>query len=151
LSINKISDYTEFIDTYDASWNPQAQSKVFIGKTTISYSPSLLASSLVTANIKEMTLILQSSYVGAQYISNSMRSELKLDGYSVTNLYATRSFRIQGIKELVAGAAINNLFNSRYVSNAWGYSYIVGSDRFEDAGYFPQATINFAVNLCLKF
>jgi len=52
---------------------------------------------------------------------------------------------------------VNNIFNVKYISNGYFYTY---EDDFsnpgtvttvEGAGYYPQATINFLVGVTLKF
>ena len=52
---------------------------------------------------------------------------------------------------------INNIFNEKYVSNGYYYTYDdTWSDpgmttTIEGAGYYPQATTNFLAGLTLKF
>jgi iron complex outermembrane receptor protein len=47
--------------------------------------------------------------------------------------------------------AVNNLFDEKYVSNGWSYSYYSGGVRSQDLGYYPQAGINVLGGVCLKF
>lgn len=169
FSRNRILDYTEHITDYDADWNDLGtQTARYIGETTISYSPSVIAGSLITFSYKGFNAAFQSLYVSSQYVTNSMQDgvkdaegnytldPLKLDAYFVNNLRLDYTFKLKGTKQLTAGVAINNLFNAKYCSNGWGYSSLIhksdgSSYRYNGMGYFPQATTNVLANLTLKF
>ncbi len=169
FSRNCILDYTEYIAEYDADWNDLGtQRAVYLGETTISYSPSVIAGSLLTFTYKGFNAALQSLYVGSQYVTNSQQDgvrdaegnytldPLKLDAYFVSNLRLDYTFRLKGLKHLNAGITINNLFDAKYCSNGWGYSSLINeadgsSYRFNGMGYFPQATINVLANVTLMF
>jgi iron complex outermembrane receptor protein len=42
---------------------------------------------------------------------------------------------------------VNNIFDHKYESNAWVYSYIYENQRRKMDGYFPQAGIHFIAGL----
>ena len=46
---------------------------------------------------------------------------------------------------------INNLFNEKYETNAWVYSYIENGTRKKDDGYFTQAGTNAMARITFKF
>ncbi len=46
---------------------------------------------------------------------------------------------------------VNNLFDAKYESNAWVYSYVYEGQRWAMDGYFPQAGINIMAGLDVKF
>ena len=46
---------------------------------------------------------------------------------------------------------INNLFNERYESNAWVYSYFYEGERGKIDGYYPQAGTHFMFGIDFKF
>jgi iron complex outermembrane recepter protein len=60
-------------------------------------------------------------------------------------------------KSILASALVNNLFNLKYVSNGYFYTYDDDYSNppaiktIEGAGYYPQAGINFLLGLTLKF
>ena len=49
------------------------------------------------------------------------------------------------------GVQINNLFNTEYCNNGYGYSSIVGGVREDSAFYFPQAMFNVLANVTVRF
>ena len=53
--------------------------------------------------------------------------------------------------DLSLKATINNLFNEKYETNAWVYSYIENGTRKKDDGYFTQAGTNAMARITFKF
>lgn len=157
LSENKIKNYTEYLDNYDADWNPMySQTAHYVGETTIAFSPSFIGNSMFTLNFKNWDVALQSSYVSKQYLLNSEQEDCKLDAYFVSNLRLGYTFSLPICKSVHVGLSVNNLFNETYENNGWGYSsYVVNSngskERYNDAGYFPQAGTNILAGITLKF
>ena len=49
------------------------------------------------------------------------------------------------------GVQINNLFNTEYCNNGYGYSSIVGGVREDSAFYFPRAMFNVLANVTVRF
>jgi iron complex outermembrane receptor protein len=155
LSLNRILGYTEYLDNYDTDWNSlYTQTANYLGTTTISFSPSVIAGSLISFNLNGWSAAFQSNYVGKQYLSNSERDDLSLDAYFVNNLRVDYSFKLRSLRTLSVGVAINNIFNAMYCSNGGGSSsYLVSGDaheRYDSAWYFPQAGINFMVGIKIK-
>ena len=149
LSINKNMDkYAEF----DGELND-------FGNTDLSYSPSIVASSnIVFQPITNLNFSFLSKYVGEQYMSNIEHKNSKLDSYFVNDLsvnYEIRSKKI--IKAIVFSGLINNIFNVKYVSNGYFYTYddtwsVPGEiTTITGTGYYPQAEINFLLGVKLKF
>ncbi|MFA6404166.1 MAG: TonB-dependent receptor [Salinivirgaceae bacterium] len=148
LSQNKIIDFTEYVD----NWDTWAQDTISIGETNIAFSPNLLANSLFKVTpIKNLTIGINSQYVGKQYIDNSMSNDRSLDAYFVNNLLVNYTLKPKFMHEIGFQLQVNNLLNARYENNAWVYSYIYGGERFAMDGYFPQAGTNFMVGVNLKF
>ncbi|MGF7139555.1 TonB-dependent receptor [Roseimarinus sediminis] len=148
LSRNEISNFTEYVD----NWDEGGQSAFEHGNTTIAFSPSLIANSMLSYEaVKHLELNLISQYVGKQYIDNSASSARMLNAYLVNNLGITYSLFPQKIKEIQFTLLINNLLNAEYETNAWVYSYILGGERYEMDGYFPQAGINFLAGINIRF
>jgi iron complex outermembrane receptor protein len=66
------------------------------------------------------------------------------------------TFKILKLKELSIGLQINNIFNEKYETSGWAYSYYLQTNnnqqtRNADIAYYPQAGINFMFNLNLRF
>jgi iron complex outermembrane recepter protein len=102
--------------------------------------------------VKGLNISLQSYSVSKQYIDNTSSNDRKLDGYLLNNLKFTYSVPQKFAKELNLHLMVNNLFDTKYESNAWVYSYIYeNGKRFAMDGYFPQAGINVMAGLNIKF
>ncbi len=60
-------------------------------------------------------------------------------------------------KSILVNGLINNIFDYKYISNGYFYTYDDDYSNppaittIEGAGYYPQAGINFLVGLTLKF
>ncbi|MDR0510168.1 MAG: TonB-dependent receptor [Rikenellaceae bacterium] len=151
LSRNRIENYVEYVD----DWVNGGQQTLPAGNTTIAYSPSVTAASVFSFDLGALNIALQSNFVGAQYLSNSNRDDLRLKSYLVNNLRASYLFRLGKTRGLELSAALNNLLDHKYESNGWGYSYLDDDNgavrRIDDAGYFPQAGINFMTAIKLRF
>jgi iron complex outermembrane receptor protein len=132
---------------------------VSLGETDLSYSPNFIASNiLVYKTTKKLDFTLLSKYVDKQYMSNTQNELSKLKGYSTTNFNI--QYRItpkKYIKQIVLTALLNNIFDTKYVSNGYFYSYddtwsvpnqtttIYGS------GYYPQAGFHILTGVKLQF
>jgi iron complex outermembrane receptor protein len=96
--------------------------------------------------------------VGEQYMANIDSEGSKLDSYFVNDLNVSYEFRTKTIfKSILISALVNNIFNLKYVSNGYFYTYDddysnpPATTTIEGAGYYPQAGINFLAGLTLKF
>ena len=82
----------------------------------------------------------------------------KLAGYFVNDLNIVYTLDgLPWIKEVVFSALVNNIFNVKYESNGYFYTYDDDYSNpgavktIEGAGYYPQATINFLLGATIKF
>ena len=132
---------------------------VDLGKTNISFSPEIVASNaLVFRPLKRMQVSLLSKYVGEQFMGNTDREASKLDSYFINDLNANYTIETNAfIKSIHLSALVNNLFNKKYVSNGYYYTYddtwsMPGTTTtIEGTGFYPQATRNFLIGATLKF
>lgn len=140
---------------------------VDLGETNISFSPGLVASNaLVFQPNESFQISLLSKYVGEQYMGNTDSDTSKLEAYFVNDLNVTYEWKFASrnesqkkpfIKSILFSGLVNNIFNEKYISN--GFYYTFDDDytdpnkvtTIEGAGYFPQATTNFLVGATLKF
>lgn len=149
LSTNKNIDFVASIDG----------ALVDLGNTNISYSPEIVASNMFVYSPKENLQIgLLSKFVGEQYLGNIDSETSKLDSFFVNDLNVVYELRnIPVFKSIVFNALVNNIFNVKYVSNGYFFTYdddfsIPGEiTTIEGAGYYPQAGINFLAGATLKF
>jgi len=129
-----------------------------LGDTNISFSPDLVASNmLVFAPKNNFQVSLLSKYVGEQFMGNIDSEASKLDSYFINDVnlvYELSDVRI--FKSIVFNALVNNIFDVKYVSNGYFYTY---DDDYSDpdvvttiegAGYYPQAGINVLVGVTFK-
>jgi iron complex outermembrane receptor protein len=130
-----------------------------LGDTNIAYSPDLVAGNrLGFTPVKEFQVSLYSKFVGEQYMANIDSEGSKLESYFVNDLNVSYEFKPKTIfKSILVSALVNNIFNLKYVSNGYFYTYDDDYSNppaittIEGAGYYPQAGVNFLVGLSLKF
>ncbi len=149
LSSNKNIDFVRSVDG----------KLVNLGKTNISFSPGIIASNIISyVPAKNLQINFLSKYVGEQYMGNIDSDTSKLDSYFVNDLnitYKLEDFSV--FKSISFSGMINNLFNVKYVSNGYFYTYddtwsVPGEiTTIEGAGYYPQAEINFLLGVNLQF
>lgn len=130
-----------------------------LGNTNIAFSPGIILGNSIGYNPKEqLQLSLLTKYVGRQYMGNIDAKSSILEGYSQTDFniqyeITTNSF----MKSIVLSALVNNIFDKKYVSN--GYFFTFDDDfsnpgtitTIEGAGYYPQAGINILIGATLNF
>jgi iron complex outermembrane receptor protein len=132
---------------------------VNLGKTNISFSPELIASNAVIFYPNEnLQLSLLSKYVGEQFMSNTESKVSKLDSYFVNDINIIYTIKTNSVfKSIVVTGLVNNIFNKKYVSNGFYFTY---DDDFsnpgtittiEGTGFYPQATTNYLLGVTLKF
>jgi len=149
LSTNKNKDFVASIDG----------ALVGLGNTKISYSPEIVASNMFVYSPRENLQIgLLSKFVGEQYMGNIDSENSKLDSFFVNDINLVYELKTVPIfKTIVFNALVNNIFDLKYVSNGYFYTY---DDDFsspgvittiEGAGYYPQSGINFLAGATLKF
>jgi len=140
-----------FVDLTD-NWDTSLQDKETLKNRTISFSPSIIAGSVIDYNpFKNFHLSLNTKYVAKQFIDNTQNTNRMLNAYLVQNLSFIYTIKNKVFKELTFQFVVNNLFNEMYETNAWVYKYIEGGTLQTTDGYFPQAGINYMFKLGLKF
>jgi iron complex outermembrane recepter protein len=148
ISRNIIPQFTDLTDNWDTS----VQESELLRNKTISFSPSVIASSVLDYYpFKAFHISLNTKYVGKQYIDNTQSKERMLNAYLVQNLSFRYTIENKFCKEMNFQFVINNLFNNKYETNAWVYKYIEGGSLRTMDGYFPQAGINYMFKVGLKF
>lgn len=149
FSHNRIIDYVNYVD----DWDNGGQVEEHLGNTPIAFSPNIVLSNDFTfIPLKNFEISFITKFVSKQYLDNSGNDERCLKPYSYSNLRLGYTFKFKKFaKELGLSFQVNNIFNAHYESNAWMYSYYCGGTKYADAGYFPQAGINFLGCVRLKF
>lgn len=149
LSSNKNRDFVASLDGELRS----------LGTTNISFSPEVVASNmLIYAPAPNFQVSLLSKYVGEQYLGNIDSDASILESFFINDLNLYYELRdIPVFKSIVFTGLVNNIFDVKFISNGFFYTY---EDDFsnpgtvttiEGAGYYPQAGINLLAGINLKF
>ena len=144
VSRNKIKNYVDLLadsPTYGQN----------LGTMSIAYSPNCIASLGFDFHHKGFEALLHTQYVSKQYLTNNQIENLTLDSYCVTNLDLGYKLSLPTTRSVRFGLCIYNLFNAKYCSNAYGYSYMWDGVRYDEAYYFPQAPLHVLANVVVKF
>ncbi len=149
LSRNKIVGFTAYIDDWD-NWGEQISET--LGTTDIAFSPVVIAGSNVSWEAtKTLNINFQSTYVSRQYLDNTSSIDRSLKAYFVSNLKFDYTLPQKLVKRWAFFASINNLFNEKYESNGWVYSYYSEGKKEKLDGLFPQAGISYLLGMSLEF
>jgi iron complex outermembrane receptor protein len=148
LSKNIIPVFTDFTD----NWDTGIQDQITLKNKTISFSPSVVAASVIDYSpFRNFHLSINSKYVGKQYIDNTQNEERMLNAYMTQNLSIIYVIENKSFKELTFQFLLNNLLNTYYETNAWVYKYNEEGSLHTMDGYFPQAGINYMLKIGIKF
>ena len=147
MSENKVKDFTEYIDDYDNGGQITNQYK----KSTLLLSPSLVAGSIINLiPFKDGEISLINKYVSKQYLDNTEKNSRSLNSYYIQDIKLSYRLKCKILKEVRLIGQLNNIFNKRYESNGYTFSYVYGELTTENY-YFPMAPINgiLGVNISL--
>ena len=131
----------------------------YLGNTSLSYSPELVMGNILTFKPNtNLNILLITKYVGYQYMSNIEADVSKLESYLVNDINISYQWHPKStISQMTLNLLINNIFDKKYISNGYFYTY---DDNWslpnqittiEGAGYYPQAGINFLTGLTINF
>lgn len=144
FSANKIRDYVDLLSdspTYGQN----------LGDMTISYSPSAMGRCFVGVQLNGFEAMLNTTFVGKQYFTNNEVEALTLDAYNFTTLDLSYTLQRAATNSVRFGVTIYNLYDQRYCSNGYGYSYMWDGERYDEAYYFPQAPLHLLANVTITF
>jgi len=147
LSQNKVIDFTEYIDDYDAGGQKTNQ----YNKTDISFSPNVVGSANISLlPCKNFELSLLSKYVGKEFLDNTQNESRRLNAFYVQDVKAIYTISPKWLKEVNIIGQVNNVFNKKYEPNGYTYSYISGGGEVTENYYFPMAGTNFMIAVNVK-
>ncbi|MDC1025072.1 TonB-dependent receptor [Flavobacteriales bacterium] len=163
ISENKLDTLTLYLD----NWDTWGQNQVVHENTDLAFSPNLTWAANINYKYNKNTdFLLNTKYVGDQYIDNTSSEKRMLDSYLISNFQIDCHIKSSIFTKAKISFLVNNLFDIEYVNNAWIYRYISDSSdprEYDDyttqgdgniydmAGYFPQATRNYLLGLTLGF
>ncbi len=130
-----------------------------LGNTNIAFSPDVIAGGNITfLPLKSLQVSLLSKYVGKQFMGNIDAKKSTLDAYFINDFNVNYEWKInKSIKSIVFSGLVNNIFDVKYISNGYFYTYDDDYSNpnaiktIEGTGYYPQAGINFLAGMTLKF
>ena len=154
LSYNKIKDFVEYVSVLDDDWEFVKEEQFYYKNTQIAKAANaILSNNFTYLPTKNWSISLLTKYVSRIYLDNSSAKERSIDPFTYTNLTSQYSFSAFGIKNIDALVAINNVFNTKYVTSGYTWGQIFESKGTRDYYnfYYPQATTNFLIGLNLRF
>ncbi|MGB5989120.1 MAG: TonB-dependent receptor [Marinifilaceae bacterium] len=152
ISRNIIKDYSQVQYYNDANWNPISTKDKFYGDRQISYSPYFIASSMMEFfPVKNISIGLNSKYVGKQYFDNTENNNRSIDAYFINNIIINYNFKIAKVKSINLQLALNNILEEKYSNNATGWFTYVDNKVYHEYNYFTQAGFNFMIKTSINF
>ncbi len=162
ISRNVIRDFDEVVATYDGDWNELPPTTVHYDHSTLAYSPAVILNGFADFHFKGFEATWHTNFVSRQYLDNTTNSDRSLPRYTQTNIRLGYDLALakqnggKGLKHILFGLNLNNIFNAHYASCGWVYSSIVGeeypeSNRYYQIGYIPMAGFTVMGNITLKF
>ena len=129
------------------------------GNTSIAFSPNIVAGNCLTfAPSNNLQFSILSKFVGKQFMGNIEAANSELQGYFVNDLNVSYEIQPKSVfKSVLFSVLVNNLFNTKYVSNGYYYTYDDtwtnpgNTITLDGAGYYPQAGLNFLAGIIMKF
>jgi len=148
FSQNKINNFTEVLYDYTTDFDVIENNYT---NTDIAFSPNIIAAaSIHYSPIKQVNLMVQTKYVGKQFLDNTSNNNRAIAAYQTVDARISFILLPKKMKELSFHLMINNIFDTMYSSNGYTYSYIYG-DLITENFYYPQAGTNFLAGLVFKF
>lgn len=165
ISKNTIRDFDEVVETYDADWKELPATTVHYDNSTLAFSPTAILNGFADFHVKGFEATWHTNFVSRQYLDNTCNKDRSLPKYTQTNIHLGYELKLRkgeneikkmGMRRIVFGVDLRNIFNRRYASSGWVYSAIVGSDypeqnRYYQIGYVPMAGFTAMGSVTLKF
>lgn len=148
FSMNKIKNFTEFIDNYDLG----TQEEISHSNTDIAFSPNIIVGGTLSINpVKGLNFDIVTKYVSRQFMDNTQNKSRSLSPFSVTDFRARYEFSYRWLRGLGVFVNLYNITNTKYEPNGYTFSYIYGGQQTTENFYFPQARFHWAVGTSLRF
>ncbi len=148
LSSNKLKNYTDYYDDYDAG----GQKATFYASSNIAFSPAVVENASISYKPFSNTEIrFNSKYVDRQYLDNTSRKDRSLAPYFTQDLLINQVFKFKKISSIELMAQINNIWNKRYAPNGYTYSYLYNGEVSRNNYYYPMAERNFMLGVNVNF
>jgi len=152
LSRNLVYNFNETLYDYGADFSQYniIENKYVI--TDLAFSPGVLLNNHFEwkAN-KFLSFILNSKYVGKQYLDNTSNEKRVLKDFLINDFKIQTNLTNNVFNNLFFKIEINNIFNVKYSSNGYTFGYYGGMDYEVRENYFyPQATRNIMFSISIE-
>ncbi|MBK8699656.1 MAG: TonB-dependent receptor [Saprospiraceae bacterium] len=147
LSQNKIRAFDEVLYDYT-----QGQEIVTINHqhTDIAFSPNLIVTGTLAWDAgKNITAEFTSRYIGRQYLDNTQNDQRSLPAYTTSMFRVSYRPKLGFAKQTALSLQVNNVFNAKYSSGGYTYTYRY-NDWITENFLYPQAGLHFNVALSIQ-
>ena len=152
LSKNLVYNFNETLYDYGADFSQYNIIENKYGVTDLAFSPGVLLNNHFEwkAN-KFLSFILNSKYVGKQYLDNTSNEKRVLKDFLINDFKIQTNLTNNVLNNLFFKIEINNIFNVKYSSNGYTFGYYGGMDYEVRENYFyPQATRNIMFSISIE-
>mgnify|MGYP001453864400 FL=1 len=152
LSRNLVYNFNETLYDYGADFSQYNIIENKYGITDLAFSPGVLLNNHFEwkAN-KFLSFILNSKYVGKQYLDNTSNEKRVLKDFLINDFKIQTNLTNNVLNNLFFKIEINNIFNVKYSSNGYTFGYYGGMDYEVRENYFyPQATRNIMFSVSIE-
>ena len=152
LSRNLVYNFNETLYDYGADFSQYniIENKYVI--TDLAFSPGVLLNNHFEwkAN-KFLSFILNSKYVGKQYLDNTSNEKRVLKDFLINDFKIQTNLTNNVFNNLFFKIEINNIFNVKYSSNGYTFGYYGGMDyEVREYYFYPQATRNIMFSVSIE-
>ena len=141
LSSNKVEEYVEDFGDFQLTYE----------NTDISFSPSIIAANAFMYKLDQgVEFELSTKYVGRQFLDNTSNENRSIPAFSYSNLRIGYDWDPSFLGKVKLNGIIYNMFDAKYSSNGYTYSYLA-DDIVTENFLYPQAGIHFMLGLNVEF
>lgn len=152
LSDNKINNFSDNIPRYNTNFDLVQQDSFFYKKTSLAFSPSVIASGMLQvfpfAHAEINTSV---KYAGKQYLDNTGNDAKSINGYFTQDLTLQYNLPTGFTRNITLVARLINMWDKKYEASGYTYSYFYDKSLVRENFYFPMAGRNFMVAVNVGF
>ncbi len=152
LSKNLVYNFNETLYDYGADFSQYNIIENKYDITDLAFSPEVLLNNHFEWKANRfLSLILNSKYVGKQYLDNTSNEKRVLKGFLINNFKIQTNLTNNVLNNLFFKIEINNIFNVKYSNKGYTFGYYGGMDYEVRENYFyPQATRNIMFSISIE-
>jgi len=152
LSENKLRNYTDYTPKYDLNFEFAGYDTLRLKDADISFSPKLTAfGRIVLMPVKNVEFSLAGKAVSKQYLDNTNSEYKKINGYFIQEAQFRYTLPLKALQRTEVFFQLNNVWNKKYESNGYTYSYYYGDNLVKENFYYPMAGRNWMAGLNINF